>query len=175
MKRSSSAFTIVELLIVIVIIAILAAITVVAFNGLQNRAKTTAGQATADQIVKKAKAYQSINGELPTYANLVANTYNGQPAGQESKIEDVSTILNVDELEEPRLTAATAYNGKRVLYSEITYSGGWCEHPDGTYKFIVYWDYMSSQQVAVPITEGAPKGNMGTGSVPHGSSACTVT
>ncbi len=37
-QTKSRGFTIVELLIVIVIIAILAAITIVAYNGIQNRA-----------------------------------------------------------------------------------------------------------------------------------------
>ena len=40
-QPSSKAFTIVELLIVIVVIAVLAAISVVAYSGLQNRAKST--------------------------------------------------------------------------------------------------------------------------------------
>lgn len=40
-KRLSAGFTIVELLIAIVVIGILAAITIVAYNGLQDRAKQT--------------------------------------------------------------------------------------------------------------------------------------
>jgi general secretion pathway protein G len=41
-QKQQSGFTIVELLIVIVVIGILAAITIVAYNGVQNRAKTAA-------------------------------------------------------------------------------------------------------------------------------------
>ena len=44
MKNKQFGFTIVELLIVIVIIGILAAITVVAYNGIQNRANNTKTQ-----------------------------------------------------------------------------------------------------------------------------------
>jgi len=40
--QKQSGFTIVELLIVVVVIAILAAITIVAYNGIQNRAKSSA-------------------------------------------------------------------------------------------------------------------------------------
>lgn len=39
MKRNMSGFTIVELLIVIVVVAILAAISIVAYNGIQVRSK----------------------------------------------------------------------------------------------------------------------------------------
>lgn len=42
LKSKNAGFTIVELLIVIVVIGILAAITIVAFNGVQNRAKDAA-------------------------------------------------------------------------------------------------------------------------------------
>jgi prepilin-type N-terminal cleavage/methylation domain-containing protein len=57
-------FTIVELLIVIVVIAILAAITIVAYNGIQNRAKDSALQSTASQAAKKVLAYGPLNTDL---------------------------------------------------------------------------------------------------------------
>jgi len=63
--RSSPAFTIVELLIVIVIIAILAAITVVAFNGIQARARASAVSAALNQASKKLELYSIDNGGYP--------------------------------------------------------------------------------------------------------------
>lgn len=65
-KSTSHGFTIVELLIVIVVIAILAAITVVAFNGVQDRARTAAVASAANQAAKKIKEYEAINSSLPT-------------------------------------------------------------------------------------------------------------
>jgi prepilin-type N-terminal cleavage/methylation domain-containing protein len=56
-----SGFTIVELLIVIVVIAILAAITIVSYNGIQNRAKESAAQSGAAQVAKKIALWQVDN------------------------------------------------------------------------------------------------------------------
>lgn len=50
--RKQTGFTIVELLIVIVVIAILAAITVVAFNGIQERSKVSRANADLKTLVQ---------------------------------------------------------------------------------------------------------------------------
>lgn len=59
MKKTQQGFTIVELLIVIVVIAILAAITIVAYNGIQARAKTSSANQAATQVAKKAELYNA--------------------------------------------------------------------------------------------------------------------
>ena len=56
-------FTIVELLIVIVVIGILAAISLVAYNGIQNRAKDSASLSNAQQAGKKVAVYALSNSE----------------------------------------------------------------------------------------------------------------
>lgn len=63
--KKDRGFTIVELLIVIVVIAILAAIVIVAYNGVQNRAKTSAAQSTAQSVQQKLEAYNAENGSYP--------------------------------------------------------------------------------------------------------------
>jgi prepilin-type N-terminal cleavage/methylation domain-containing protein len=69
-------FTIVELLIVIVVIGILAAITIVAYNGVQNRARTTTSQANAQEAQNKSEVYAADtgNGVYPTLAQLSPGT-----------------------------------------------------------------------------------------------------
>jgi len=62
-------FTIVELLIVIVVIAILAAISVVAYNGLQQRSTNSQIVSEANQAVKLLKAYYAINNTYPAITN----------------------------------------------------------------------------------------------------------
>lgn len=79
--KDERGFTIVELLIVIVVIAILVAIVIVAYNGVQNRAKTQSAQAAASSMQKKIEAYNAAVGSYPLgAANAAAfNTLlNGQ-------------------------------------------------------------------------------------------------
>ena len=57
MRKATSGFTIVELLIVIVVIAILASISVVAYNGIQQRSNNTRSTAAAKQLIGLIKAY----------------------------------------------------------------------------------------------------------------------
>lgn len=59
MKKTTSGFTIVELLIVIVVVAVLAAISVVAYNGIQQRARDTKRQQDVAQIAKLLQIYAS--------------------------------------------------------------------------------------------------------------------
>jgi prepilin-type N-terminal cleavage/methylation domain-containing protein len=67
MKYSSKhqGFTIVELLIVIVVIAILAAISIAAYTNIQQRAKNTAIINAASQSLKMIEAYIAANGDYP--------------------------------------------------------------------------------------------------------------
>ncbi|MNX47430.1 Fimbrial protein precursor [compost metagenome] len=65
-KQTQPGFTIVELLIVIVIIGILAAITIVAYNGIQERARSSAAKSLLAQANKKVMAYQASEGSYPT-------------------------------------------------------------------------------------------------------------
>ncbi len=57
-------FTIVELLIVIVVIGILAAITIVAYNGVQERARVSTVSSSLSQAAKKLAVYQVDNPDL---------------------------------------------------------------------------------------------------------------
>ena len=66
MKKTTSGFTIVELLIVIVVIAILAAITAVAYNGIQARARDNRRSNDSTEIQKALELYKIDNNDYPT-------------------------------------------------------------------------------------------------------------
>ena len=70
--KRQSGFTIVELLIVIVVIGILAAITIVAYSGITARANTSSALTAADNVSKKSEAYNAdqSTGYPATFAAL---------------------------------------------------------------------------------------------------------
>lgn len=78
LNGTTKAFTIVELLIVIVVIGILAAITIVAFNGVQSRARVASLQSSLNSSLKQIENARTAAGTnvYPTTAptELVAGT-----------------------------------------------------------------------------------------------------
>lgn len=64
MKQKAYGFTIVELLIVIVVIAILAAISIVAYSGIQNNANDSAVKADLTNIAKQIEMDRIERGDL---------------------------------------------------------------------------------------------------------------
>lgn len=100
MKHKHSGFTIVELLIVIVVIAILSAIIIVAYNGAQTRARDSKIQSDISQLQKAILAAR-IQESKPLY-NITNNGYtanycNSSPAGTDladRSIGGVNTCWN---------------------------------------------------------------------------------
>ena len=74
-QKQQPGFTIVELLIVIVVIGILAAISIVAFNGIQDRANDTAIRSDLVNIAKQLETIKATSSttNYPTTTEL-ANT-----------------------------------------------------------------------------------------------------
>jgi general secretion pathway protein G len=67
-NKASKGFTIVELLIVIVVIGILAALVVTTYNGIQQKARDTERKTDVNALHGQIEAYQAQNGKYPTLA-----------------------------------------------------------------------------------------------------------
>ena len=136
-KTKSRGFTIVELLIVIVIIAILAAITIVAYNGITNRAKTSKAQSTASNVVKKMEAYNAEAGSYPTtFASL------GTDSSKSYFIDSNSATLATTALSAPA-------NEKSINIATCTPAG---------YR-VSYWKYDGTAAIQHMYYGGASSGS----------------
>jgi prepilin-type N-terminal cleavage/methylation domain-containing protein len=80
-KQKQHGFTIVELLIVIVVIAILAAITVVAYNGIQARANDTRMKSIASQLEKAIYMWNTDSNALPKGGWSSTTAFDGTNCG----------------------------------------------------------------------------------------------
>ena len=145
-RKDTKGFTIVELLIVIVVIAILAAISIVAYTGIQNRAKASAGQQTAAQLEKKAQAFYTVANRYPGTVAAFASV-------NEAKLEGGSAPISGD------VTAATADGGNVVTYvrcgaETLVNVEGTANTSTATGAQIKWWDYTKSSGQLTPRTLG---------------------
>lgn len=81
---TKKGFTIVELLIVIVVIAILAAISIVAYNGIQARAENTKTISAVSAWAKALQMYKIDNGSYPSINSCLGapSTYSNAHSGR---------------------------------------------------------------------------------------------
>lgn len=80
-KQKNQGFTIVELLIVIVVIGILAAISIVAYNGISNRSYASKVSTVVDAYEKILKMYKVDNGDYPSFSDTSGSFACLTPAG----------------------------------------------------------------------------------------------
>ena len=128
MKRghTQTGFTVVELLIVIVVIGILAAITLVAYSSIQNKARDASVQNDLDQIGKLYELYKLDNYIYPYGATLntgAAFTINvNKSAYDQTKSYQLLNCTSSASLGSNFAVLAVAKSGKRYYVSSE--SGG---------------------------------------------------
>ncbi len=128
-KLARSGFTIVELLIVVVVIAILAAITIVSYNGITQKANASAAKSVAATWQKKLELYYAEEGRYP-----VAITSELAADASKSYYIDNSSTINA---------APTSTNGtKRVQVQACAASGTTAPTPSTVAAAkIIYYDF----------------------------------
>lgn len=141
LRTNQKGFTLVELLIVIVVIAILAAISIVAYSGIQNRAKTSAGQQLASQVEKKAQAYYTIENTYPFEQSDFAGVPEAQLEG------NVGTFITTT----AGLNSTTADGGKVIAYEPCGVTGT-APNQTATGAEISYWDYAATPSPDIETT-----------------------
>ena len=125
----NQGFTLVELLIVIVIIAILTVVSLVAYNGLQNQAKTSAAKSTVDSVAKKAELYNTEEGKYPSKISVLT--------GADTKKSYYIAAANVTELGSDTFGSTTPTT--TVKYVPCPDTG------DATGATISYYDYSKNK------------------------------
>ena len=90
-KTKNQGFTIVELLIVVVVIAILAAITIVSYNGITSRANNSSAKSAASNVAKKVEAY-AAETDTTGYPMQPTNLTGPTAAGKTYQLSGVSFV-----------------------------------------------------------------------------------
>jgi len=75
LKSKQKGFTIVELLIVIVVIGILAALVITTFTGIQKKARDTERTTDIKAMHGQVEAYYAQNGNYPTFIDMDSSTW----------------------------------------------------------------------------------------------------
>ena len=130
MLKTHKAFTIVELLIVVVVIAILAAITIIGYNGITTRAENAKTVSGVSAVIKGLSMYAQLNGVYTTdaYACIGSTSYvcgntnsgpvcvaQGRVNSTGSLASDLSSTINkIPDLSSQQITCSTG----------ATYRGG---------------------------------------------------
>ena len=173
--KANRGFTIVELLVVIVVIGILAAITMVSYNGVTSKANKASSQQAASNFAAKAEVYYA-DGPTSNYP-IHLSTLTSAPttstyymsgvtyAAMGSTDAEYSVGVNPATPAAPTNNSGILYllcgtgatDAKPANYAAITAVTG--------YK-VFYWDYTTSAITTTPNTGGGvTSGTVGTKNV----------
>ncbi len=135
-QKRQSGFTIVELLIVVVVIAILAAISVVAYTNMQRRVRDADRVSGVATIKKALELYYANNGSYPpTPCSLGASckinsAWNTTADASWSNLESYLVPAYVSELPQDPLASTSTPAGIYGGYNyDIVTGAGWCGTP----------------------------------------------
>lgn len=148
--RRSAGFTIVELLIVVIVIAILAAITTVAYTGVQARAQDSKSRSAARQLETAIRSWAVNSGEQPkggwSSTGSVGATGNCAD-GSGGWIESTSYSCSLEDMLRtyqlvPASFTETSFQPNKAYVSTATdgrYSAMFYPCGSNTGKYALYW------------------------------------
>lgn len=146
-NQKRNGFTIVELLIVVVVIAILAAISIVAYGGIQERARNAQRTQDVRTIAKALELYYINNGQYPSGAcgsscpvnkkinSSWATTSDGSWSVLEAAlVPDYISALPTD----PKASTSTPAAISGGYNYDYVVPGGWCSAAAGNIYLLTY-------------------------------------
>lgn len=158
-NKQNNGFTIVELLIVIVVIGILAAITIAAYNGVQQRANNTAIIASAKSTFSLIKSYKATYGSYPSLGGYCVTTDNSCVNYNSTAVtsNNTSWMTELRKIGNPANTVPATASNKYGLYFD-GYAPRTYNH-EAIAGLLMYWlkgDNQSCQLSDVVVNDPAP-------------------
>ena len=144
-KQHNDGFTIVELLVVIVVIGILAAITIVSYLGITAKANTSKAESDANSVLSVADVYYAEKNYYPAQSTTVAmTTADWKTSAYAPTTAKIPSGLNIIRI------AVTATSGLDSISVECLTT---CTNTTGLR--IGYWDFSLATPAKAYIYAGA--------------------
>lgn len=144
-------FTIVELLIVIVVIAILATISITAYTNFQQRAKNTAIINAASQSLKMIQAYVAEYGDYPyKYAACITVDSKCSRDSSSDSIGSGSVVFNTNMAKIGTLPKSVPSEGPRLFGITYVYRSAATFNGESQPAYLHYFLFGKHQKCGIP-------------------------
>lgn len=165
MNSRLKGFTIVELLIVIVVIAILAAISIVAYSGIQQRSKETKLLSGVSTYVKTFQQYKAVNSAYPTDSGCLGAGYQSNSCWYDGSTAALGVNVNLDSSLAQFISTKYDFGPERMAIgiSSLNRGGLAYFNNDATYgNRLVYYLSGINRSCGIPGAVGANEGGIVT-------------